>query len=213
VLGRVPKRIRRRVTVVVTVAFLGLGLLFLAGVAVLEGVRLDLVTWLVIVGIAAIGVGAIPLVLRTLSTADRAIIEQAERRRLPPLPCATGAPSLLVALHPGFLWRRRLEDRPDLLVLEADSNGMRVPGWLFLGPTPGVDRFAVHHLPWSDITRFQVQADSDGPDVYTIEVVSQTGYSTCWRVLRRPVTDEIALLDQVRSVGALTVELEASVMR
>jgi len=214
-LGSVPKRLRRRVNTVAFVVFVGLGFLFLVGVSVVEGMRPRPMTWLVLGAAVVLAGGVVVLILRTLSPADRATIERAEHRSLPPLPPPDAAPVLRVELHPGFLWRRRLDDRhrewPDGRTLIADGSGLTIPGWLFHQPPRDLDRFAAQHLAWANITSFRVQADSDGPDVYAIEVTSGAARPARWRVRRREVTDEIALLDHVRSVGSLTIDLEASV--
>ena len=60
--------------------------------------------------------------------------------------------------------------------------------------------------------RFSLSStESDGPDVYDITARPDAPLPHRWRVRRHEISDEIELLDHVRRVGRITIELEDSI--
>jgi hypothetical protein len=123
----------------------------------------------------------------------------------------TRGPAVRVVLHPGPITRRRLAGRPDALVVTADADGLDVPAWIVEGRSRLIERADRVLIPWASIERFRVRATSDGPDVYDITARPDAPAPRRWRVRRDEITDELTLLDHVRRVGRVTIELEDSI--
>jgi hypothetical protein len=66
-------------------------------------------------------------------------------------------------------------------------------------------------IPWASVARFRVRAESDGPDVYDITAVPGAPGPDRWRIRRAEIADEIELLDHIRRIGRITIELEDSI--
>lgn len=120
-------------------------------------------------------------------------------------------PTVRVVLHPGPVTRRRLAGRPDALVVLADAEALDVPGWIVDRRSRMIERADRVRIPWRSIERFRVRADSDGPDVYDITVRPDAPPPRRWRIRRNEIADEITLLDHVRRIGRITIELEDSI--
>lgn len=214
VLRPVPRRLRRRAHAVTTGACLAFGAVALLVGVTIEGARFRATVWAVVAAmVASAGIG-VAWFVRSLSSEDRRVLAAARRRVLEPLPppAQDPAPGLLVELRPGVVWRRRLTGRPEAWRIGGDARELLVPGWLLVVPPRGRDRADPVRIPWAQITRFRVRAESDGPDVYDIEGRGGDGAPSRWQVRRHEITDEVALLDYVRSVGQVTVELEDSIV-
>ena len=89
--------------------------------------------------------------------------------------------------------------------------GLDVPGWLVEGRSRVIERTDRVLIPWRSVERFRVRAGDDGPDVYDITAGPDVAGVRRWRVRRAEITDEMGLLDHVRRVGRITIELEDSI--
>lgn len=220
-LGSAPPRRRRGADVIATAAMVAAGVALLAVVLVGDGIGSSAVTWSVL--------GALAIVLAGLGTV---VVLRARRGRAHAGP-DVGAPSaepvidldeidldaldldaldrsrIEVRLHPGPLWRRRLAERPDALVVVADAVALDVPGWIVEGRSRTIDRADRVVIPWGAIERFRVRAGS--PGTYDITARPDAGPPGRWRVRRDEIGDEVALLDHVRRIGRITIELEDSI--
>jgi len=225
-LGEVPKPLARRASVAITVTMGCAAVVLMIVVLHLEGVRFSAPTWLTLAAIAGVVSAVMAWLVRTISPEERAILRAAQRRTLPPLDPRPATGSLQVRLQPGPIWRRRIEARseaggpahrssvPDVggpLFLEADQSGLSLPNWLVEGREKRVAPYDRTVVRWDAVTRFRVRSDSDGPDLFEITAADADGSRALVRVRRREITDEIALLDYVRSVGQTPVDLEASI--
>jgi hypothetical protein len=123
----------------------------------------------------------------------------------------TRGPSIRVVLHPGPITRRRLAGRPDALVVVADAEALDVPGWVVDRRSRMIERADRVRIPWASIERFRVRAESDGPDIYDITARSDAPPPRRWRIRRNEIADEVTLLDHVRRIGRITIELEDSI--
>ena len=211
-----PPGIERRRGCVVLSGFGAVVLVLSATAEFLAGPWMTLTSWVfAIAGAALLGAVAFA-VARSISPEERDLIERSQRRILPPLavpPDADRSP-VRVALMPGRLASRRLGDRPDLRWLEADADGLTVPAWVIDGRPRTIGLRDTVTVAWGDIARWRVRTDSDGPDTHELRTHRSwcSGRSTKrWptlRIRRREVEDESALLDAVRSLGQLPVEVE-----
>jgi hypothetical protein len=123
----------------------------------------------------------------------------------------TRGPTVRVVLHPGPVTRRRLAGRPDALVVVADAEALDVPGWIVEDRSRTIDRMDRVVIPWGSIERFRVRAQRDGPGVYDITGRAGAPPPQRWRVRRDEIANEIELLDHVRRIGRITIELEDSI--
>lgn len=123
----------------------------------------------------------------------------------------TSGPTVRVVLHPGPVTRRRLAGRPDALVVVADAETLDVPGWIVDRRSRMIERADRVRIPWRSIERFRVRAEREGPDVYDITVRADALHPRGWRIRRNEIADEIALLDHIRRIGRITIELEDSI--
>ena len=251
VLGDVPRPLRRRTNAIAIVAMTAIAAGLMVLVLLVQGVRPSATTWVVLAAVAAVVVTGIVVALRSLTQADHAVLADAERRVLDPLPgpgvvdldltaaehadarhgpdrpeldadavvleadAASGIdlthePVVRIMLHPGPIMRRRLAERPDALLVVADRDALDVPGWIVERRSRLIERTDRVVVPWTAIARFRVRAESDGPDVYDITAAPGTS-PPGWRIRRNEIDDEIALLDHVRRVGRITIELEDSI--
>ncbi len=217
-LGEVPKRLARRANLAITITMGGLTVVFMVAVLHLEGVRFAASTWLKLVSVVIAASTGMAWLIRSFSPDDRGVLRASQRRVLPPAePPATLEP-LRVLLQPGPIWQRRLDKKADgvpdgdlSLCLVADGGGLSVPNWLVERGgkrSPPNDRTVI---PWDGVTRFRVLSDSDGPDLFEITVTTGEDSNELVRVRRREITDVIAVLDYVRAVGQVTIDLEASI--
>jgi hypothetical protein len=216
------RRVARRVAAALgLVAALGAVALVVAVAA--GGVDLDRSTLLALGG-ALVAVGVAAVVVRAVASGGRAPIDG-----VTPDPGAealelddrfhidlteldlTRGPVLRVELRPDPLMRRRLAERTDALELVADGDVLDVPGWLVEDRSRLVERTDRVVIPWSAIDRFRVRADRDGPDFYDVTAVSGAAGPGRWRIRRPEIADELGLLDHVRRVGRVTIELEDSI--
>jgi hypothetical protein len=250
-LGDVPKRLRRRANVIATGAMVAIAVALMVLVLVVDGVRPEPLTWVILAIVAVVVVAGLVLAIRALTPGERATLEAAERRVIEPPdpdepiadldlqidlvdrvvvdPMApipddqavlaadaseidlTQGPTVRVVLHPGPITRRRLTGRPDALVIVADAEALDVPGWIVERRSRMIERADRVVIPWASIERFRVRAERDGPDIYDITAHADAPPPGRWRIRRNEIADEIALLDHVRRVGRITIELEDSI--
>lgn len=123
----------------------------------------------------------------------------------------TRGPTVRVVLHPGPVTRRRLDGRPDALVVVADADALDVPGWIIEDRSRVIERTDRVVIPWTSIERFRVRVEPGGTQVYDITARPDAPPPRQWRVRRDEIVDELALLDHVRRVGRVTIELEDSI--
>lgn len=116
-----------------------------------------------------------------------------------------------VELRPGPIWRRRLADRPDLIWIVADRDGLHVPGWLVERRSRMIEATDRVTIPWGAIERFRVRPDGETGGTYDITRRSDGGSPARWLIRRREITDEVVLLDHARRLGRVTIELEDSI--
>lgn len=146
---------------------------------------------------------------------DRALIAGSQRRHLGPLDPIDRGEVRRVGLK---LRRRarRLSD-PSQHVIVVDGRGLTVPLWALCWRPRVLKRTGESTLTieWTNIATWRVRSDSEGPDTYDIET-RRPWYETDkthWPVLRIDralMLDEIELLDAVRSLGQLPIQLETS---
>lgn len=204
-----PRALQRRGSRIVTLTMLAIALVAIVLISTLEGARFDGITWFVLLVTAATFLGTARITYLRLSPDDRETLRLASHRVLDPLPPAD---AVEIRLAPGKRQRRRMTpDSPSSIAVTAE--GLAVPGWVLHVPPRRVGPDEIIHLPWSDVTKFRVCNDSDGPDLYHVTVRADGGRDPVWRVRRHEVTDEIALLDAVRAVGQQAIDLEADVAR
>jgi hypothetical protein len=222
--------LRRRVNLIATISMVAIGVALMVAILVVEGVRSQPRTWAILAVVAAVVACGVVVSVRSLSDVDREVLDQAQRRVVAPPPLAHGdavidldldpepevvgfvdLDAVRVPLRPGPIWSRRLVDRPDLRAITSDRSGLNVPAWLLEGRPRVIDAYEVVTIRWSTIERFRVRADGHGPSTYDITCTPAAGLPTRFRVRRQEVTDEVALLDHVRTVGRITVELEDSI--
>jgi len=198
--------LRRRVDRVINVGLVAIVLGLILVILAIEGVRLSILPWAVALGVLAALVAFVVWLARRFTPAERAEVQASQRRFLRPLAADGGPDVVRVPLRRGW-WHRRSID-PALLMLVADDAGMQVPRALFERPRPTGD--PVVAVPWPLIARWRVQSDSDGPDVYVLDLAEASlGRERC-EINRQWITDEVALLDRARRAG-LTIELETSI--
>lgn len=207
-------RRRRWADLLATVSMVAIALVVVVLVLTAGGERRDASMW------AVVAIGGLIIVLGIVASA-RALT--ADGHELDPLPGRGPEPepivdldvidvdAVQVGLRPGPIWRRRLADRPDLLWIVADRDGLHVPGWLVERRSrmiEGTDRVTI---PWGAIERFRVRADGDTGGTYDITRRPDGGSPARWLVRRREITDEVVLLDHARTAGRITIELEDSI--
>ena len=226
-LGSLPTGLRRRAGLVSLLVVLAIAGVLGVAIVVIEGVRPEPWAWVVIGIVGAVLAVAIVVGVRSFSAEDRTALAASKRQVLEPHDVAdpfgidadidlvdidlTRGPVVRIELHPGPLMRRRLVDRPDALELVADGDGLDVPGWLVEGRSRVIERADRVEIPWSSVARFRVRADRDGPDFYDITAKPDAGGPGRWRVRRAEIDDEVGLLDHIRRVGRITIELEDSI--
>jgi hypothetical protein len=152
----------------------------------------------------------------SMSPADRSLMTSSQRRQLEPLPSPDPGTERRILLTPG---RKRPKNRPadDQRHIVITAAGITMPIWILVWAPRRLERDAqaTLSLHWGDIEQWHVRSDSDGYDTYDIET-SRPWFDTThdrWpaiRVHRTFITDEVALLDAVRSYGTLRIQLETS---
>lgn len=179
------------------------------------GVGLDVpaARWTFLIACLALALLAVAvnrLVWFTTSAADRLELREASNRPLPPLAPVDGA--LEIDLEPGWSARDTTNRQ---IVLDAD--GLHVPVWTINMAPRSLEKRGqpVVSVRWADIDRWRVRSDTDGPDLYEITTRNPwfATHKPRWpnlRIERRVITDEIALLDGIRSIGQISIELETS---
>jgi hypothetical protein len=228
-LGSVPGWLRLRPSQVAIVVAMATCVALLVGVLGAGGVAFDLRTWAILVVFALVAVTGVAVAIRSSSDVDRALVELAD---LPTEPQGRAAadgddevidldsdPALdvvdldavRVELRPDVLWRQRLAGRPDLLWIVGDRFGLVVPAWLIEHRPRVIDASELVTIRWPSIERFRVRAARGGPSTYDITCRAAPGGPTRWLVRRHEIGDEVTLLDHVRTVGRITVELEDSI--
>lgn len=219
-------RRRRWANMAATAVMVVVALVVMALVLSTESARRDGSTWAVVVIaglVVVLGIVASVRALRADGTdgADRTDDLGAPRARArAPAPVVDidlvdldviDVDAVQVELRPGPIWRRRLADRPDLLWIVADRDGLHVPGWLVEQRSrmiEGTDRVTI---PWDAIGRFRVRADGESGGTYEITRRPDGGSPLRWLIRRREITDEVVLLDHARRLGRVTIELEDSI--
>ena len=215
-------RRRRWANLLATAAMVVIALVVMVLVLSTDSSRRDGSTWAVVV------IGGLVVVLGIVASVRALRIDGADPsappgRARPPDPVGgidlidlidldvVDVDAVPVALRPGPIWRRRLVDRPDLLWIVADRDGLHVPGWLIEQRSrmiEGTDRVTI---PWDAIARLRVRPDGETGGTYDITRRSDGGSPARWVIRRREVTDEVALLDHARRIGRVTIELEDSI--
>lgn len=188
------------------------------GIALVEGIRPSRTAWLCWAAAETVLVLVVWLTARRLDPTARAQLEASQRMVLGPIEPGSPESAVVgplgerveVALRPGW-WRRRrhpgtVHDR----TLVVDRIGLDVPRWLASNPPADLAADARLRVPWTAVTRWRVSEDSDGPDLHELTVARPGRRDVVVRIHRRPIEDEVALLDAVRSLGRCAVELTAS---
>lgn len=208
-LPTVPGRLRRRISAVMLLVAAACGALFIFVITLLSGSRWSAGGWIGVTALVASAVVVVTLTARWMSPSDRALLDAAQRRELGPLPRPSRPVPVTIEVRPGVLRRRLLAKMPTDVAASAsaivvDEFGMSVPGWL-VGPQRQPDDQVVR-IEWPSIERWRVRADSDGPDLHVLTIDGERR-----TIGRLEIVDEVALLDAVRSLGGVTIDLEASV--
>lgn len=201
---------------VVLSAFGAAALVLAATMELLLGSWLTLTAWMAAMVVVAF-LGAVAFaVARTISPDERDLIERSQRQILPALALQSDSDRspVRVPLAPGWLAARRLGDRPDLCWLIADERGFTVPAWVIDGRPRVIGLHDTVTVAWTDIRRWRLRTDSDGPDtheLWTAHPWFSGPVAKRWptlRIRRRDVQDEPSLLHAVRTLGQLPVEVE-----
>jgi hypothetical protein len=118
VLADVPRPLRRRTNAIAIVAMTAIAAALMVLVLLVQGVRPSVTTWAVLAAVAAVVIAGIVVALRSLTQADRAVLADAERRVLDPIPDPGVVDlDLTAAEHE----HRRDGIDEDAIVLEADA--------------------------------------------------------------------------------------------
>lgn len=101
--------------------------------------------------------------------------------------------------------------------IDIDDHGMTIPVRCLVScPRPERDADVIT-VVWSNIERWAVCSDSDGPDTYDIDTAQPWAGdrdAKRWptlRIRRSLVVDEVLLLDLARSIGQISITLQASI--
>lgn len=221
VLPRPPSRVRVVTGLGATAAGVFVVLAFPVVVGWAAGARVDAPTaWVIAAVLGSLAVAAsTPWWL--LDAQDRARARDARRRVLgpPDPPDAVPAPGVLRQrlhthrLERWWLARAVAGHAADLMELVADQHALDVPGWVVDGRPRGAGDGDRVRIPWASITRLRVTSDSEGSDVWVVRWADaragRPARPTTTRLRRSVLEDEVALLDHVRAVGRVTVELES----
>jgi hypothetical protein len=213
-----PRPVERRRDRIVVVLVLAVVLLLVWGIALVEGIRPSTPAWLVWASAEAVLVLVVWLTARRLDPTARAQLAASQRTVLGPIEPGSPESAMVgplgerveVALRPGRWRRRRHPGSAHDRTLVVDRIGLDVPRWLVGNPPADLTADARLLVPWTAVTRWRVSEDSDGPDLHELAVTRPGQRDLIVRIHRRPIVDEVALLDAVRSLGRCPVELTTS---